>query len=161
METAAAGKSPLSNPANPSFSLKFRLVTNKSQNQSTLLCQIHNAKINFRLLVRLVVPNTEELISRPFMALLKIRWLLQDRMRTWDPHFWVALLNRSLLFCPLHMHTLLPLLSGHRSRICSETGLMYLSPNKYTRPASEQILLECPLMSGSCVCVRGKTKVTG
>ena len=35
-------------------------------------------------LVRLVRPNTEELISRPFMGLLKIRWLLQDRMRTWD-----------------------------------------------------------------------------
>ena len=33
-------------------------------------------------LVRLVWPNTEELISRPFMGLLKIRWLLQDRMRT-------------------------------------------------------------------------------
>ena len=78
-----------------------------------------------------------------------------------DPHFWVAVLNRSLLFCPSHMHTLLPLLSGHCSRICSGTGLMYLSPNKYMRPASEQILLECPLMSGSCVCVRGKTKVTG
>ena len=52
-------------------------------------------------------------------------------------------------------------LSRHCSRICSGTGLMYLSPNKYMRPASEQILLECPLMSGSCVCVRGKTKVTG
>ena len=33
-------------------------------------------------LVRLVRPHTEELISRPFMGLLKIRWLLQDRMRT-------------------------------------------------------------------------------
>ena len=33
-------------------------------------------------LVRLVRPNTEELISRPFLGLLKIRWLLQDRMRT-------------------------------------------------------------------------------
>ena len=33
-------------------------------------------------LVRLVRPNTEELISRPFMGLLKIRWLLQDCMRT-------------------------------------------------------------------------------
>ena len=29
-------------------------------------------------LVRLVRPNTEELISRPFMCLLKIRWLHQD-----------------------------------------------------------------------------------
>ena len=56
-------------------------------------------------LVRLVVLNTEELISRPFMGLLKIRWLLQDRMRTWDPHFWVAVLNRSLLFCPSHTHS--------------------------------------------------------
>ena len=59
-------------------------------------------------LVRLVVPNTEELISRlfnVFMGLLKIRWLLQDRVRTWDPHFWVAVLNRSLLFCPSHTHS--------------------------------------------------------
>merc|ERR1711951_348798 len=103
----------------------------------------------------------EELISRPLMGLLKIRWLLQDRMRASDPHFWVAVLNQSLLFCPSHMHTLLPLLSRHCSRICSRTGLMYLSPNKYMRPASEQILLECPLMNGSCVCVTGKTKVTG
>ena len=33
-------------------------------------------------LVGLVWPNTEELISRPFMGLWKIRLLLQDRMRT-------------------------------------------------------------------------------
>ena len=32
--------------------------------------------------VRLVRPNTEELISRPFFGLLKICWLLQDRRRT-------------------------------------------------------------------------------
>ena len=123
------------------------------------MATVHKQRLSCKYsLVRLVVPNTEELISLPFMGLLKIRWLLQDRMRTWDPHFWVAVLNRSLLFCPSHMHTLLPLLSGHCSRICSGTGLMYLSPNKYMRPASEQILLECPLMNGSCVCVRGKTK---
>ena len=33
-------------------------------------------------LVRLVMPNPEELISRLSMGLLKIRWLLQDRVRT-------------------------------------------------------------------------------
>ena len=33
-------------------------------------------------LVRLVVPNTEELNSWPFMGLLKIQWLLQDCIRT-------------------------------------------------------------------------------
>ena len=33
-------------------------------------------------LVGLIWPNTEELISRPFMGLWKIRLLLQDRMRT-------------------------------------------------------------------------------
>ena len=56
---------------------------------------------------------------------------------------------------PAEMHTLHPLLRGHFSRICSGTGLMYLSPNKYMKPALEQILLECPLRSrGLCVCVR-------
>ena len=33
-------------------------------------------------LMHLVRPNAEELISQPFMGLLKIRWLLQDRMRS-------------------------------------------------------------------------------
>ena len=56
--------------------------------------------IYFYSLVRLVVPNTEELISQLFMGLSKIWWLLQNRMRTLDPNFWVAVLKRSLLFCP-------------------------------------------------------------
>ena len=33
-------------------------------------------------LVGLVVPKMEELISRPFVGLLKFRWLVQDRMKT-------------------------------------------------------------------------------
>ena len=33
-------------------------------------------------LVGVVLPNTEMLISRPFAGQYKIRWLLQDRMRT-------------------------------------------------------------------------------
>ena len=32
--------------------------------------------------------------------------------------------------------------------------------DKYITPVPEQILLQCPLRSGSSVCVRGKTKVT-
>ena len=51
---------------------------------------------------------------------------------------------------------------GIYSMICSEAGLMYLFDEKYMRPASEQILLYCPLRSRSsvCMCV-GKTKLVG
>ena len=38
-------------------------------------------------LVRLVWQNTEELISRPFTGLYKIRLLLRDRMRTKNLRF--------------------------------------------------------------------------
>ena len=41
-----------------------------------------NWKIYFYSLVRLVLPNTEMLISRPFTGLYKIRLLLWDCMRT-------------------------------------------------------------------------------
>ena len=50
-------------------------------------------------------------------------------------------------------HTQLPLINGHSSRICSEAGLMYLFGDKYIRPVPEQILLQCPLRSGSSVCM--------
>ena len=50
-------------------------------------------------------------------------------------------------------HTQLPLINGHSSRICSEAGLMYLFGDKYIRPVPEQILLQCPLRSGSSVCI--------
>ena len=52
---------------------------------------------------------------------------------------------------PTNMHRLPPLLRGPSRRICSETGLMYLFDDKYMRPVSEQILLECQLRSGSCM----------
>ena len=50
-------------------------------------------------------------------------------------------------------HTQLPFINGHSSRICSEAGLMYLFGDKYIRPVPEQILLQCPLRSGSSVCM--------
>ena len=50
-------------------------------------------------------------------------------------------------------HTQLPLINGHSSRICSEAGLMYLFGDKYIRPVPEQIMLQCPLRSGSSVCI--------
>ena len=112
-------------------------------------------------LVRLVVQNTEELISRPLEGLLKIRLLFQDGMRSLEFRNQLAALNQSLLSCLTHTIQLL-LLNGHSSRICSETGLMYLSSNKYMRPVSEQILLEGPLRSGGSLCMFvGRTKVTG
>ena len=50
-------------------------------------------------------------------------------------------------------HTQLPFINGHSSRICSEAVLMYLFGDKYIRPVPEQILLQCPLRSGSSVCM--------
>ena len=50
-------------------------------------------------------------------------------------------------------HAQLPLINLHSSRICSEAGLMYLFGDKYIRPVPEQILLQCPLRSGSNVCM--------
>ena len=51
------------------------------QMQIQMHMQIHYS------LMRLVLPNTEELISRPFMGLYKIRLLLRDRMRTKNLRF--------------------------------------------------------------------------
>ena len=42
---------------------------------------LHNIKDPYSL-VRLVVPNTEELISQPLVGLSKIRLLFQDGMRS-------------------------------------------------------------------------------
>merc|ERR1711989_75457 len=52
-----------------------------------------------------------------------------------------------------HAHTQIPFINEHSSRICSEAGLMYLFVDKYIRPVPEQILLQCPLKSGSSVCM--------
>ena len=57
-------------------------------------------------------------------------------------------------------HTQLPLINGHSSRICSEAGLMYLFGDKYIRPVPEQILLQCPLRSGSSVCISQVPQLT-
>ena len=47
-----------------------------------VLKHVQNIKKNSYSPVGLVWPNTEELISRPFSGLYKIRLLLRDRMRT-------------------------------------------------------------------------------
>ena len=46
--------------------------------------------------MRLVLPNTEMLISRPFTGLYKIRLLLRDRMRTKNLKQILALLQLQL-----------------------------------------------------------------
>ena len=52
--------------------------------------------LNFYSLVRLVLPNTEMLISRPFTGLCKIWLLLRDRVRTKNFRNQLALLQLQL-----------------------------------------------------------------
>ena len=59
-------------------------------------------------LVRLVWPNTEELISRPFMGLWKIRLLPQDRMRTKKFRNQLPLLQLQL-YLQLQQYSLAPM----------------------------------------------------
>ena len=71
-------------------------------------------------LVRLVWQNTEELISRPFAGLYKIRLLLRDRKRTKNFRFYLALLQLQLCL-QLQQNTMVPVdVDGQISHFCSQ-----------------------------------------
>ena len=90
-------------------------------------------------LVHLVLPNTEELISQPFMGLSKIRLLLQDPVSPRYVRFFWRYHIFHLLFCPTHAHIIRSSM-GVAGRICSEAGRLDLFAEKSNRPASEQII---------------------
>ena len=71
-------------------------------------------------LVRLVWQNTEELISRPFTGLYKIRLLLRDRMRTKNLKLVLALLQLQLCL-QLQQKTMVPVdVDGQICHFCSQ-----------------------------------------
>ena len=71
-------------------------------------------------LVRLVWQNTEELISRPFAGLYKIRLLLRDRKRTKNFRFYLALLQLQLCL-QLQQNTMVPVdVDGQICHFCSQ-----------------------------------------
>ena len=109
--------------------------------------------------MHLVWPNTESLISQPFMGLSKIRLLLQDPVSPRYVRFFWRYHIFHLLFCPTHAHIIRSSM-GVYSRICSEAGRLDFSANKSNRPASEQILLAMAMderMMSACV---GQNKST-
>ena len=110
-------------------------------------------------LVHLVWPNTESLISQPFMGLSKIWLLLQDPVSPRYVRFFWRYHIFHLLFCPTHAHIIRSSM-GVASSICSEAGRLDFSANKSNRPASEQILLAMAMderMMSACV---GQNKST-
>ena len=71
-------------------------------------------------LVRLVLPNTEELISRPFTGLYKIRLLLQDCLTSRYLRFFLALLQLQLCL-QLQQNTMVPVdVDGQICHFCSQ-----------------------------------------
>ena len=109
--------------------------------------------------VHLVLPNTEELISQPFMGLSKIRLLLQDTVSPRYVRFFWRYHIFHLLFCPTHAHIIRSSV-GIAGSICSEAGRLDLFAEKSNRPASEQILLATPMDERMmCACV-GQNKST-
>ena len=110
-------------------------------------------------LVHLVLPNTEELISQPFMGLSKIRLLLQDPVSPRYVRFFWRYHIFHLLFCPTHAHIIRSSV-GIAGSICSEAGQLDFSANKSNRPASEQILLETPMSSRMLCASVGQKKST-
>merc|ERR1712020_635246 len=80
-------------------------------------------------LVHLVWPNTESLISQPFMGLSKIRLLLQDPVSPRYVRFFWRYHIFHLLFCPTHAHIIRSSM-GVYSRICSEAGRLDLFAEK-------------------------------
>ena len=78
-------------------------------------------------LVHLVWPNTEELISRPFVGLYKIRLLLRDRKRTKNFRFYLALLQLQLCL-QLQQNTMVSVdVDGQICHFCSQG---FVSGNK-------------------------------
>ena len=86
---------------------------------------------NLYSLVHLVWPNTESLISQPFMGLSKIRLLLQDPEGPRYVRFFWRYHIFHLLFCPTHAHIIRASM-GVYSRICSEAGRLDLFAEKAT-----------------------------
>ena len=85
-----------------------------------IICLSKLSYICIYSLVRLVWPNTEELISRPFAGLYKIRLLLRDRMRTKNFRFYLALLQLQLCL-QLQQNTMVPIdVDGQICHFCSQ-----------------------------------------
>jgi len=80
-------------------------------------------------LVHLVWPNTESLISQPFMGLSKIRLLLQDPVSPRYVRFFWRYHIFHLLFCPTHAHIIRSSM-GVAGSICSEAGRLDLFAEK-------------------------------
>ena len=81
---------------------------------------IHSFLPSHYSLVRLVWPNREELISRPFAGLYKIRLLLRDRMRPKNLRNFLALVQLQLCL-QLQQNTIVPVdVDGQICYFCSQ-----------------------------------------
>ena len=90
-------------------------------------CDVGRAFRDDYSLVRLVWPNREELISRPFAGLYKIRLLLQDRMRPKNLRNFLALVQLQLCL-QLQHNTIVSI--DVDVQICHFCVHKYLSGNK-------------------------------